>query len=73
MKRMRIVSSLLIVVVVLLTCTLLFAGSTKYASIYQNPSAGIINFSGKKVAAFVILPDEGIRQGRALAKGCGRG
>lgn len=64
MKRMRIVSSLLIVVVVLQTCSPVFAGSTKYASVYQNPGAGIINFSGKKVAAFVILPDEGIRQGR---------
>jgi hypothetical protein len=50
--------------VVLLTLTLAWAGSTKYASIYRNPAAGQIDFSGKRVAAFVVIPDQSMREGR---------
>jgi hypothetical protein len=53
-----------VLVVVLQTCTLSLAGSTRYVSIFRNPSAGLIDFSGKKVAAFVLVPEEGMRQGR---------
>ena len=49
---------------VLSTCSLLWAGSTKYVSIFKSPTTGIIDFSGKKVAAFVVNPDQGIREGR---------
>jgi hypothetical protein len=49
---------------VLLTGTLLLAGSFKYISVYRNPAAGVIDFSGTKVAAFVVVPDQGIREGR---------
>lgn len=49
---------------VLLTGTLSQAGSTKYVSVYRNPAAGLIDFSGTKVATFVVIPDQGIREGR---------
>jgi hypothetical protein len=62
MKRMQR-KCFICAVVALLMSILLFAG-TKYASIYQNPRAGMIDFSGKKVAAFVIIPDEVFREGR---------
>jgi len=53
-----------IFVVVLQTCALSFAGSTKYVSVFRNPRAGTIDFSGKKVAAFVVIPDQVMREGR---------
>jgi hypothetical protein len=53
-----------VLLAVITACTLLFAGSTKYVSIYQNPSAGRIDFSGKRVACFVIIPNEELRSAR---------
>ncbi len=51
-------------VFVLQVCTMSFAGSTKYVSIFQNPRIGQIDFTGKKVASFVVIPDEVFREGR---------
>ena len=45
-------------------CALLLAGSTKYVSTYQNPRAGQIDFSGKKIACFVVIPSEELRSAR---------
>jgi hypothetical protein len=53
-----------VLLTVLLVCTWLLAGSTKYVSVYQNPRAGLIDFSGKKVACFVIIPSEELRNAR---------
>jgi hypothetical protein len=53
-----------VLLAVLLVCTWLLAGSTKYVSIYQNPRAGVIDFSGKKVACFVVIPSEELRSAR---------
>jgi hypothetical protein len=64
MQKVRTKRFCLIIVVALQSCVLLLAGSTKYVSIFKSPTAGLIDFSGKKVAAFVVIPDEGIRQGR---------
>jgi hypothetical protein len=50
--------------VVLQICTISMAGSTKYVSIFKNPRAGLIDFSGKKVACFVIIPSEELRDAR---------
>jgi hypothetical protein len=48
----------------ILSCTLLTAGSTQYVSIYQNPRAGVMDFSGKKIACFVIIPNQELRPAR---------
>ncbi len=61
---MRIKFCLIILVVVLQICGLSFAASTRYVSIFRNPRAGTIDFSGKRVAAFVLIPDRGMREGR---------
>ncbi|HTY61662.1 MAG TPA: hypothetical protein VMG30_05340 [Acidobacteriota bacterium] len=53
-----------VLLAVVMAGTLLFAGSTKFSSIYQNPRAGRIDFSGKKVACFVIIPNEELRGAR---------
>jgi hypothetical protein len=53
-----------LVLTTILACTLLFAGSTKYVSVFQSPRAGKISFSGKKVACFVIIPSEELRSAR---------
>ncbi len=45
-------------------CALLLAGSTKFVSTYQNPRAGRIDFSGKKIACFVVIPSEELRSAR---------
>jgi hypothetical protein len=45
-------------------CTLVLAGSTKFDSIYQNPRVGKLDFSGKKIACFVIIPNEELRGAR---------
>ena len=54
----------LIMFVFLLTCSLVWAGSTKYVSVFRNPRAGLTDLSGKKVAAFVVIPAEEIREAR---------
>jgi hypothetical protein len=54
----------LLIVIIFQSCTLSFAGSTKYASVFKSPRVGLIDFSGKKVASFVIIPDEVFREGR---------
>ena len=64
MKKTRVKLSLRLIAVVLLACPLSQAGSTKYVSVFKSPRIGIIDFSGKKVAAFVVIPDQGIREGR---------
>jgi hypothetical protein len=53
-----------VLMALLLICALSVAGSTKYVSIYQNPNAGLIDFTGKKVACFVIIPAEELRSAR---------
>ena len=53
-----------ILTVIVLTLTLAWAGSTKYVSIFLSPKAGALEFSGKRVAAFVVLPDPLMREGR---------
>jgi hypothetical protein len=49
---------------ILLTLTLAWAGSTKYISIFRSPTAGSMEFSGKRIAAFVVLPEPTMREGR---------
>ncbi len=49
---------------VLLTLTLAWAGSTKYVSIFLSPAAGPSSLAGKRVAAFVVIPDQSMREGR---------
>ena len=41
-----------------------FAASTKYVSVFRNPVARPPDFSKVKMAAFVLIPDEGFREGR---------
>lgn len=53
-----------VVLAVFLASALLLAGSTKYVSVYQNPRAGLIDFSGKRVACFVIIPSTEFRSAR---------
>jgi hypothetical protein len=55
-----------VVLAVIQACTVSLAGSTKYVSVYQNPRAGLIDFSGKKVACFVIIPSEELRDAREV-------
>ena len=64
MQKMRIPKCCWMLIVALQTCALLWAGSTKYVSVFRSPRADLTELSGKKVAAFVVIPDEGIRQGR---------
>jgi len=52
-----------IVGLILLTSNLVMAGSTKFVSKWSNPAGGSIAQAGKKVAAFVLNPDETMRQG----------
>jgi len=54
----------LLIVIIFQSCTLSFAGSTKYVSVFKSPRVGLIDFSGKRVASFVIIPDEVFREGR---------
>jgi hypothetical protein len=56
--------SIRILVVILLTLTLAWAKSTKYVSVFLSPNAGPGELSGKKVAAFVVLPEPTMREGR---------
>lgn len=53
-----------VLLVAALACALLLAGSTKYVSVYQNPRVGRIDFSGKKIACFVIIPSTELRDAR---------
>ena len=64
MQKKRIKTCCLTLVVVLQACALLWAGSTKYASIFRSPRAGLSDLSGKKIGAFVIIPSEEIRGAR---------
>ena len=50
------------IVVVLLAATLATAGSTKFVSTWRNPQGGL-DFTGMKVATFVINPDLTMRMG----------
>ncbi len=50
-------------VVILLTGMVSSAG-TKYVSVFRSPKAGPSELAGLKVAAFVVIPDQGIREGR---------
>ncbi len=61
---MRIKKCFWVFFVVIQTCTLLWAGSTKYVSVFRSPRAGLTELRGKKVAAFVIIPAEEFREGR---------
>ncbi len=53
-----------LVAAVCLTAWPVWAGSPKYKFVYASPTAIPGEFAGKKIAAFVILPDEGLRKGR---------
>ncbi len=53
-----------LICVLLLITVLGYAGSTKYKSVFANPVARAVDFSKVKMASFVMIPDEGIRQGR---------
>jgi hypothetical protein len=64
MEKMRIRKCCVVLIVVLQTCVWLFAGSTKYASIFRSPRAGLTDLSGKKIAAFVVIPAEEMREAR---------
>jgi hypothetical protein len=57
----RAVLSLALAIV--LTAGLTAAGSTRFVSKWKNPVAGPINWSGEKVAAFVITAEESMRLG----------
>jgi hypothetical protein len=48
---------------ILLTANLVTAGSTKFVSTWSNPAGGSIAQAGKRVAAFLLNPDETMRQG----------
>jgi len=54
----------IVLVVLLQTCALLFAGSTKYVSVFRSPRASLMDLSGKKIAAFVVIPAEEMREAR---------
>lgn len=56
-------SSLRIVSAILLFTTLLTGASTKFVSTWKNPAVGLVDVSGKKVAAFVVTSDESMRLG----------
>jgi hypothetical protein len=57
-------SYLSVPIAVVLACTILVAGSTKYVSSYHNPKASLKSLSGKKVACFVVIPSEELRGAR---------
>lgn len=48
----------------LLTHVLGYSAATKYISVWKNPVARPVDFSKVKMAAFVLIPDEGFREGR---------
>ena len=50
--------------VIFLSMTLLLATSIKFLSTWKNPDVGLVDVSGKKVAAFVLTPAESMRLGR---------
>jgi hypothetical protein len=52
-----------IVGVILLVSNLATAGSTKFVSTWTNPAGAPIGQAGKRVAAFLLNPDETMRQG----------
>jgi len=52
-----------IVAVILLVSNLAAAGSTKFVSTWTNPAGAPIGQAGKRVAAFLLSPDEIMRQG----------
>ncbi len=64
MKKIQVRLSLELIAIVLMAGQFSQAGSTRYVSVFKSPRAGLIDFSGKKVAAFVVIPDQGIREGR---------
>ncbi|NWG75431.1 MAG: hypothetical protein HXY24_12610 [Rubrivivax sp.] len=64
MQKKPMKNCCLILIVFLLTCTPLWAGSTKYVSVFRSPRAGLTGLLGKKVAAFVVIPAEEIREAR---------
>lgn len=55
--------SIQIFCIFLLSATVVTAESTKFLSSWKNPRGGLIDLSGKKVAAFVINADQSIRLG----------
>jgi hypothetical protein len=63
-KEIHMKLSFRVLLAVIQVCALSLAGSTKYVSIFQNPRAGRIDFSGKKVACFVVIPSEELRNAR---------
>jgi hypothetical protein len=63
-KEIYMKLSFRVLLVVIQVCALSMAGSTKYVSIFQSPHTGLIDFSGKKVACFVIIPSEELRNAR---------
>ena len=64
MQKKRTINCFLVLIIVLQTCAILWAGSTKYVSIFRSPRAGLADLSGKKVAAFVVIPAEEMREAR---------
>jgi hypothetical protein len=63
-ERMKMKRTLQFLCVLLLISVLGFARSTKYKTVFANPVARPVDFSKVKMAAFVMIPDEGIREGR---------
>jgi hypothetical protein len=55
-----------VLLAIIQVCAVSLAGSTKYVSVYQNPAAGPIDFSGKRIACFVIIPSEELRDAREV-------
>ena len=64
MQLMCIKKCFWVFLAVLSTSALLWAGSTKYVSVFRSPRAGLTELAGKKVAAFVIIPAGEFREGR---------
>jgi hypothetical protein len=62
-RKLNMKKPFLVFLTVLLACILLPAG-TKYVSIFRSPKAGLNELSGKKIAAFVIIPSEELRSAR---------
>ncbi len=54
---------LIVTSVVLVLMTSVIGASTKFISTWKNPSVGLIDLEGKKIAAFVVSSDESMRLG----------
>jgi hypothetical protein len=57
-------NGVLIGLIILTLISTLAASSVKFQSTWRNPKASVIDFSGRKFAAFIVTADEFLRLGR---------